>query len=413
LQSLLRKIVNNLTIATFISRQWQNLAVRMVYESKLLSKKTKQHFFRNLLYTDEEGKNARTGVNGGTKIQQWFLKCVFGTSLKKVKEIDPDNRETFVPHHTGGDPLEGFLRDGQVDDIQRVLSAFPGDPYLQGLHKSYEDNEIMGNIILAARKLWHHGFNGKWEELPEFPTSMYLSQLIEELSRTLDKDTAANITTNFLGYQQNFLSHYLEELDSELLKEKAAPELFSYLINMLPIDDRPDLIKLRDKLKVETSLKFNNFISHQRKELAVMMGVDEIYQAESILDIDDNRVDMRLALGFGEHKCVQADFLLPAILGMATKVDMSVVIIPDAGVRNRFILFNSRATETLMRNLNEYATKYQLDLTIANEIKSAYIKSTSELGDSPEHDLTSISFLIDVSNMIICCIDISSVDSNG
>ena len=351
LQEILRKTVAILNDAARIARQYQNLAVRMVHESTILSPGTKRHFFRNLLYSDEESRREKFGENGGCKIQQWFLKAVFGTSKKLAKKI---NQNGHISQVNGADPFEGFSQEGHVSDIQRVLAAPPDDPYLLGLHTAFsESDEITGNIILAARRLWCQGYIGRWEEYPEFPSSHILTRLIEELARQLDQETAHNLTTNFLSYQQRYLVKQMEKLHaiSDHIADKEAPELFAFLIDRLPLNERPDLIKLKDELAIESTPAFQQFIIQERHQLALMIGVEEIFEYDNLETVDDDNVDLRLALGFDDHKCIQTDFLFPAILSMGGKVEMPVTVIPNAGNHNRVLLFNSVATRHLMDNL--------------------------------------------------------------
>lgn len=56
LQSLLRRLVFDVNLVQQIACQLENLTVRMVYSSSVLDEETKRGFYRNLLYSDEEGK---------------------------------------------------------------------------------------------------------------------------------------------------------------------------------------------------------------------------------------------------------------------------------------------------------------------------------------------------------------------
>jgi len=399
LHEMLRNIVATLNTAARIARQYQDLAVRMVHESGILSLETKRHFFRNLLYSDEKSKRAKYGENGGSKIQQWFLKAVFGTSRKNAEKVN-QNGHISNSQVDDVDPLEGFSQDGGVSDIPAVLAALPDDPYLKDLHANFSGDKVMGNIILAARRLWCQGFDERWDQYPELPSSFLLTPLIEELARRMDQETAANLTANFLSYQQCYLAKQMERLyvvDARVA-DKLAPELFTFLIDYLPLDNRPDLVKLKNDLAVDSIPEFQQFIMQERQELASMMGVSEICKYDTIEAVDDTKVDIRYALGFGDHKCIQADFLLPAILSMGNKVKMPITAIPNAGTRNRVLLFNSRATSTLMDNLGRFAEKFGMDISIAKDIEKKYkIAMTGAGEETVEYDLRKLSFLINVS----------------
>jgi len=261
LQTTMRTIVSNVNTALRIAKHWQNLAVRMVYESKILDKKTKFKFYRNLLYADEEGKDVKFGKNGASKFHQWFLKGVFGTSRKWKPNV---NQQSLTSSSSVGeeDPFEGFGANGHVSDPVKTLSAFPGDPFLDDLRNLYKENEVIGNIILASRKLWYQGFEGRWDGLPQLPSSFLLTPIIEETGREMDTETAHNITANFLSYQCRYVAHYLKEVDEtnpELSKDSTA-ELFCHLIDMLPLIGRPDLAKLRNKFGVDKSPRLQHFI---------------------------------------------------------------------------------------------------------------------------------------------------------
>lgn len=393
-----------LNTATLIARQYQDLAVRMVHESKTLSPKTKQHFFRNLLYSDEGSKREKYGTNGGCKTQQWFVKSVFGTSDEDSKEFNRSGH-LHISQAERADPFQGFSSDGHVSDVKGTLTALPDDPYVESLYAGlFKSDEITGNIILAARRLWCQGFDGNWNEYPETPSSCFLTNLIEELCRQLDRETATNITTNFLSYQQRYLSKRMESLPfvDTHVKDKLA-ELFAYLIDILPLDGRPDLVKLKDDLAVDSVPQFMQFIIQERQELASMMGVKEIFEYDTPDTVDDEKVDMRLALGFGDHKCIQTDFLIPAILSMGRKAGMAVTLIPKGGTCNRTLLFNSIASNTFMNNLRKLAAKFRMDIDskvieVANNIEKKYKEAMKGIdGDSIEYDLRKLSFLIDVS----------------
>ena len=64
--------------------------------------------------------------------------------------------------------------------------------------KLFSDNEVLGNVILKARKVWYQGFEERWNEMPELPSSYLITPLIEEAAAQLDVETATNLTRNFL-----------------------------------------------------------------------------------------------------------------------------------------------------------------------------------------------------------------------
>ncbi len=294
IQSTLQGIVSDLNLALLIARQWQNIAVRLVFESNTLSKEVKQNLYRNLLYADEEDKRHKYGRNGARKVHQWFLKAVFGTSKKHKKPVNPAGQTHFSQ---ANDNLFGFAPDGLVSDPLTVLLALPDDPYLTDLLHLFSDNEVLGNIILISQKMWYQGFRGRWDEMPDLPSSYLITTEIEEVAAQMDVETASNLTTNFLGYQQKY-------------SKGGVSELLCYLIDMLPLDGREDLAQLKVDIDVDSSKELKKFIEDERFELARMMNVDSIFEHENIEKVDDTRVDMQLALGFSDHKCIQADFLI-------------------------------------------------------------------------------------------------------
>src|SRR3954452_9058551 len=180
LQNLLRRIVFNMNLALQVARHMENLAVRMVYESNVLDKKTKQLYYRNLLYADESGKRQRFGENGARKTHQWFLKSVFGSSYKNHPTIDRSGAVSFPPETD--DPFQDFTPLGHTESILAALPGKDGDPYLESLKKRlFKDNEVLGNIILVARREFCRGYDENWEEYPDIPHSFCLSDLIEEV----------------------------------------------------------------------------------------------------------------------------------------------------------------------------------------------------------------------------------------
>jgi hypothetical protein len=510
LQVLLRKTVEVMNMAVFIARQWENLAIRMVTESRVLSKETKQKIFRNFLYSDEEKKKEKHGANGACKLHQWFLKAVFGTSGKKAQKFAPlkekssaalyfsavatsskkkkkkivgsspsaaasskkilvgssssvaadDSPSTAaaVPSSIAADdspstaaaapssiaaddspstaaadlssvvaddsssaaaagpstsafssmdtdPFQGFSGDGRVTD-SRYLAAFSGDPYLDGLIASFKNDEVLGNVILAARRLWCRGFEGRWNDFPDIPSSRFLTKLIEEMAKEMDRETAANLTRNFLRYHEQYISYRLKEFDqnhdTSLPKNKNTAKLFSYLINMISLDGQPELSELQKKCNVD-SPEIQNFILHYRKELASIMGVEEIcrFKASTVVDYT-TKVDIYLALGLAGEKCIQTDFLIPAILYMANKINMPVTVIPLSKSRHRPITFNSGETQIFLNNIVELAEKFKMDVKLAGSIKTKYMESSKNIAkDSPDSDLFNIEFLFNVSTQVL------------
>jgi hypothetical protein len=218
----------------------------------------------------------------------------------------------------------------------------------------------------------------------------------------------ANLVANFLNCQEKYICRLLGEWQKnnpsfDLEKEKSAPELFCYLIDLLPLSGRPDLVKLKAELGVDNSLPLQEFILLHRQELATMMGVKEIYQYDRLENVDDSKVDMRLALGFGDEKCVQADFLIPAILSMAAKIGLSVKVIPDPRPSHCPILFNSLGSRILLSNLPALAEKYSMDVVIAEALGKKFEEKTKGLSrESVDFDLATIAFLFTVSFLIPC-----------
>ena len=237
------------------------------------------------------------------------------------------------------DPFDGFSADGHVKNATEILAALPNDPYPGNLRHLFRDN-VFGNIILAARRLWFQGYEGCWLEIPELPSSWLLTPFLQK------------------------------------------------------------------------------FIEEERRKLAAMMNVDDCFRCKDISTLNDTRVDLQYALGFGEHRCVQADFLMPAILEMAAKIEATettVNIVPEPGPRNRPILFNSRATDMLLRNLVDFATKFHLDGTIAKQIHQKYIRSLGSVDkNSVDYELGAISFIFDVhiSNFRVLFSHFSSILTN-
>ena len=161
LQNVFRRVVDDINLGLRIARQWQNLAIRMVFESQTLSQRTKKVFYRNILYSDEVGKQMKYGTNGACKTHAWFVKAVFGSAQKNPPKVNVPGPRIF--NDADEDPFFGFSADGKVETPD-VLSALPNDPHIGRLLDLFSDNKVIGNIILAARRLWYRGFDGRWED---------------------------------------------------------------------------------------------------------------------------------------------------------------------------------------------------------------------------------------------------------
>ena len=99
----------------------ENLAIRMIYESSILSNSTKRNLYCKLFYGDKKNKKAQYGSNGGRKTHQWFLKAVFGSKTVEQPAIINTHGAIFYPPDTS-DPFQGFNGNGHVDD--RSLGSF-------------------------------------------------------------------------------------------------------------------------------------------------------------------------------------------------------------------------------------------------------------------------------------------------
>jgi len=402
LQSLFRHIVFDVNLVLQMARHMENLAVRMVFESKVLDKQTKQLFYRNLLYSDEQGKRSKYGENGARKTHQWFLKAVFGTSQKNPHTIDP-GAQMSLPADTG-DPFSKFSPDGHLLkhlEPKAAFAALPGDPHIEHLLDLFKQNTIVGNIILAARQELFRGYDGRWAEFPLTTSTSYLiTDVIEEVARTIDVETASSLSGNFLRYQGLFIDHQLKqfrEQHPELdLKNKLLLELLCHVINFIPYDDRPDLVQLWEQIGKSQIL--GKFVEEQRRKLGNMMNMD-IIKCDDLNKLDDSRgVDMGFALGFGNKQCVQADFLVPAILAMANELGVPLVVIPEGKPTNRPLLFGSDQTLRLLRNLPYLAHRYSLDKDVAEMLQTQF--NVAVAGVEPKSvafDLTSVSFIAKVS----------------
>jgi len=370
----------------------ENLAIRMVYESSVLGDETKKHFYRNLLYSDEKDKKARFGANGGRKTHQWFLKAVFGTAAAEKPMINPHGAIRYPPDSS--DPFQGFSKDGHVVD-DTILTALPDDPYLAGLKKKFQGDVILGNVVLAARRQWFRGFAGDWTKLPDIPTSFLLTDLLEQISSDLDTETATNIATNFLRYQQRYISKRLQESLPLQHKDDLA-ELLCFTIDQLPLDERDDLKKVAAEVDLANSVDLQAFVATERQQLATWMAV-ELMSCDRVEQLEDGKVDVGFALGFGEKKCVLADYLLPAIMAMAHKAGMSVTLIPEPGPTYRPIQFNVDMTKRLVLSLPKFAKKFGADKAVAARIcKVFYEELKQHKEDSEAYDLRAVSVLINV-----------------
>jgi len=405
LQMLLRKITFDLNLVRQIARFMENLAVRAVFESMHLDQKQKQLFYRTLLYSDEQEKRAKFGENGGRKTQQWFLKAVFGTSKKHSQPIKM-NSQIFFPSDTQ-DTFQDFDSDGMVSDPGSVLLAIPEDPHLEHLLKLFESNKVLGNIILVARREFCRGYQGHWEEYPQLPTSYCMTGLIEELACTMDQETVSNLVNNFLRHQAMFIKKQLEDLQQQHLNvdlsDKLLPELLCYIIDFLPLDGRTDLEHTKDLIHYEQSQLLQEFVENQRRKLGEMMDAP-VVKCDKLDELDDTRgVDIGFAIGFGDKQCVQADFLIPALLRMAKDADIPITIIPEGRPVNMPVRFGSRQTHQLLGNLSYFAEKYSLDREVAQSIETQFNDHIAKLNkNSSAYDLACISFLADVSRQEMC-----------
>jgi hypothetical protein len=405
-----------MNLACQIARQIENLALRMVFETTNLSAKTKSDFYRNLLYAQEGVKRSKMGTNGASKTHQWALKAVLGCPYKNPPPVNPRCR--FVPRGNDDDPFTGFSPDGTLaDDPYEVLVAFPGDPHLEYLNKLFIDNNVLGNILLVARREFFSGFNNRWEDRPPLPASYCLTSLIEEMARQMDTETATNLTQNFLRHQSTYISWRLQQLSQanpELdFREKLLPELLVYLVDLLPLDDRPDLMEVQGKVNYDGSEILRQFVEDERLSLGRMMG-STIVDFPNLRDVDDDvGVDIKFALGWGDRNCVQADHLLPALLTMARDANLHAVMIPENGLSNRPITFNSGMTGEFLRNLSEFAKKYDMDETIVDRIGEQFKEHVKDVDDkSPEYDLKSIEFLAMVRIFEFNSVELSLLSAN-
>jgi len=379
-----------------IARQIENIAIRMVLESTVINKEAKAHFLRNIFYADENGKKQRYGENGGKKTHEWFLKAVMGTG-KAQKIPDNDLPDTSMPS-TGRDPLDGFLIDGTVPD-RNIFKALPSDPYLANLAKLLKD-DVVGNIILAARKAWFRGYAQDWGNMPNIPTAQCMQHLLSQLARELDTETAANVTRNFLRYQEHYIKKQLEPLLAtrpELNVNKIA-ELVCMKIDQLPLDGRDDLQAVDASIssKSMAAAELEVFVNTERKKLSRWIGATLVSRVD-VKQLKENEVDIGFALGFGEKKCVQVDYLVPAIIEMARIVNMPVTVIPEPAPTNRVIQFDIDTTKIIIKNLDKFAESLGLDIEVAKRTQERLEGQLKLVKDGDmAHDLHAIKILFDV-----------------
>jgi hypothetical protein len=399
LQEVLTDMVSGANIILQIAQQFENVAVRMVAESTILSAATKKIFYRNIFYTDEEGKRAKYGSNGGAKLHQWFLKAVFGSDKKRGVEVNPNGVTHFWPDEEFLHPFYGFTADGRVENADIRLSALPDDPFLDYLQRLFK-NEVLGNIILAARREWFKGYAGRWETMPAFLPSRYgLNPLLEELARDMDTAAAECTIRTFLRIQREYVARHLEPILANRpdLADEHLPELLCLLINRLPLHGNPILQKLKARIHFDNTPDLIMFTIQRRQALEQMVGA-EILVVNNKDALDDEHLDFRYALGLGQAKCLQLDLLVPAIVGMAAELGLSAIILPEAGPTDRPLTFNQRMTVQLGCSLADYATMSGKNTVVAKRISDKYKAELAKLdADDPEYDLQAISLLFDVS----------------
>ncbi|HVI21803.1 MAG TPA: hypothetical protein VM660_07125, partial [Bacillus sp. (in: firmicutes)] len=301
------------------------------------------------------------------------------------------------------DIFQDFNSDGTVSDPSSVLLALPEDPHLEHLLKLFKSNEILGNIILVARREFCQGYQGHWEEYPELPTSYCMTGLIEELACIMDQETVSNLVNNFLQYQAIFIKKQLKDLQQQHLNvdlsDKHLPELLCYIIDFLPLDGRTDLEHTKNLIHYEQSQLLQRFVENQRQKLGEMMDTP-VVKCDKLDELDDTcGVDIGFAIGFGDKQCIQADFLIPALLTMAKDADIPITIIPEGRSVNVPVRFGSRQTHQLLGNLSYFAKKYSLNQEVAQLIETQFNDHIAKLDkNSSAYDLACISFLADVSS---------------
>jgi len=98
---------------------------------------------------------------------------------------------------------------------------------------------------------------------------------------------------------------------------------------------------------------------------------------------------------------------------MSKQADITITVIPSSGPRRRTILFNARATDQLLRNLDYFALRNGLSQATAREIARKYMANLSEISkDQKEYDLGSIAFFLNVSILHDCVVYVF-VDYDG
>ena len=228
-----------------------------------------------------------------------------------------------MPDEESLDPFHGFTADGKVEDVATRLSALPDDPFLEDLRTLYKD-EVLGNIILAARRAWFRGYAGHWETMPPFRASRFgLNPLLEELAREIDTSASECTSRTFINVQHRYIARHLDPIlaDNPEYKHDDMVELLCLTINRIPLDGRPALQRLKIRVDLDNSPVLNEFVTQQRQSLERMIGADiVVYGNEN--ELDDDHLDVRYALGLGNAKCLQLDLLVPAIVGMATELGL-------------------------------------------------------------------------------------------
>jgi hypothetical protein len=317
---------------------------------------------------------------------------------KKGVEIDPRGATHFLPDEESLDPFHGFTSDGTVEDAAIRLGALPDDPFLQGLRELFKD-EVLGNIILAARRAWFRGYAGCWESMPPLPPScLGLSRLLEELAREMDTSASACTSSTFVNLQRRYVAKHLEPIlvDNPKLEHDDLTELLCFTINRLPLDGRPTLQQLKARIDLDNSPALSMFVTQRRQALELMVGA-EIMVCGNENELDDGHLDVRYALGLDEAKCLQLDLLVPAIVGMATELGLPAIMLPEAGPTNRPLAFNQIMTVQVGRSLADYAKAFGRNQMVAKRISDKYRAELAKLDASdPSYDLWAISFLFDV-----------------
>ena len=233
---------------------------------------------------------------------------------------------------------------------------------------------------------------------PTIPSGRLYKGVMDELARDMDKDTALCVCRNFLLVQAKYLSKKLEPivLAEPGLSRDGLDELLCYLVDHLSLHGRDDLLKIKTEI-FDGSQTLQDFVGAEREHLRRIMAVTEIFKCESADELDDERVDVRYALGFGDASCIQADFLIPAMMAMASEMELNLSVIPDARPKNRPVTLSATMTDTLLRNLNELAIRFDLDQDTAGKLVAKYKGHMDGVDkEDPDHDLRVISFCLNV-----------------